>query len=342
MFKLGKCTGNYAKFKYARNKFVAKLCNAKEKLFANLDPRDQNKFWKTVKYLNNSAVSIPTLFHNDTLVASDKGKANLLNSFFSTCFNTSHPPLSNDNQCSVKPIECCEEILCTVEEVEYLLSNLSKCKATGPDGVSDTMLKYTVTNIAPSVTKLFNLSIKSVRIPMDWKQSLVVPIPKASAMSSPNNYCPISLLSTLSKLLERHMYMLISSYLSEHHILSSSQYGFSPGKGTVTALLTTTDNWFKLLEEGNGCAILFDYRKAFDSVPHQPLLDKLLNLGLDKTIFHWVENYLTLRYQKVAVNGSTSDCTAVLSGVPQGSVLGIPLNLVRITSHSLCRRSTTV
>ena len=66
------------------------------------------------------------------------------------------------------------------------------------------------------------------------------------------------------------MYMLISSYLSEHHILSSSQYGFSPGKGTVTSLLTTTDNWFKVLEEGKDvCAIFFDDRKSFDSVPHQ-------------------------------------------------------------------------
>ena len=97
MFKLGKRTGNYAKFKYVHNKFVAKLRNAKEKFFANLDPRDKKKFWKTVKYLNNSAVSIPTLFHNDALVASDKGKANLLNSFFNTCFNISHPSLSNGN-----------------------------------------------------------------------------------------------------------------------------------------------------------------------------------------------------------------------------------------------------
>ena len=91
------------------------------------------------KYLNNSVVSIPTLFRNDALVASDKGKANLLNSFFCTCFNMSHPPLSNDNQCSVKPTECCEELLCTVEEFEYLLSTQSKSKATGLNGVPGTM-----------------------------------------------------------------------------------------------------------------------------------------------------------------------------------------------------------
>ena len=284
MFKLGKRTGNYAKFKYARNKFVAKLRNAKEKLFANLDPRDQKKFWKTVKYLNNSAVSIPTLFHNDALVASDKGKTNLLNSFFSTCFNTLHPPLSNDNQCLVKPTSIVKIFCAPLKRLRsFFLYNLSKCKATGPDVVSCTMLKNTATNIASSVTKLFNLSIKTGRIRMDWKLSLVVTIPKASAMSAPNNYHPISLLSILSKLLERHMYMLISSYLSEQRILSSSQYGFSPGKGTVTALLTTTDNWFKLLEEGKDvCSIFFDDRKAFDSVPHRPLLDKLSNLGLTK------------------------------------------------------------
>ena len=91
------CIGNYTKLEYAHNKFVGQLCNAKEKLFANVNPRDQKMFLKTVKYLNNYVDSIPTLSQNDALAASDKSKANQLNSF-SMCFNTSHPPLCSDNE----------------------------------------------------------------------------------------------------------------------------------------------------------------------------------------------------------------------------------------------------
>jgi len=85
--------------------------------------------------------------------------------------------------------------------------NSGQIQTTGPDGVSATMLKCTATSIAPSVTQLFNLSTQSGKVPTEWKQSLVVPITKSSDLSSPNNYHPISLLSILSKLLERHINM---------------------------------------------------------------------------------------------------------------------------------------
>ena len=86
-----------------------------------------------------------------------------------------------------------------------------------------------------------------------------------------------------------------------------------------------------MLDDGyDVCAVFFDFQKAFDSVPHRPLLSKLMNLGLDASIVHWVENYLTSTHQTVAVNGSSSDCAAVLSGVPQGSVLGPLLFLIYV------------
>ena len=103
-----------------------------------------------------------------------------------------------------------------------------------------------------------------------------------------------------------------------------------PGK-EVTALLSTTHNIPNLLEAGNEvCAIFFDFRKAFDSVPHRKLLDKLQDLGLDEHILQWVKSYLTDRSQKVVVNGESSDPTHVVSGVPQGSILGPLLFLVYI------------
>jgi len=137
------------------------------------------------------------------------------------------------------------------------------------------------------------MSIQSGQIPTEWKQSLVVTIPKASNKSSPNDCRPISLLSVLSKVFECHIHMLITAHLTEHHMLSDNQWGFSSGKGTITALLTTTHVW--------------DARKWIGRVCHL--------LWLPKGIWF-------CRHQKVVFNEFSSECTPVLSGVPQGSILG--------------------
>ena len=126
----------------------------------------------------------------------------MLNSFFSTCFSTSHSALSEENQDTIFSPECLAELFCTTDEVEHVLRNLDVSKATGPDDVSATIFRHTATSIAPSVTKLFNLSIKLGQVPTEWKISVVVPIPKSSDRSSPTNYRLLSLLSIVSKTLE--------------------------------------------------------------------------------------------------------------------------------------------
>ena len=121
-----------------------------------------------------------------------------------------------------------------------------------------------------------NMSLTAGMFPDGWKHSHVVPVPKSSNHSSPTDYRPISLLSILSKLLERHVHGIIAEHVEAHRPLSTSQWGFQARKSTVTALLSTTHNILNLLEAGNEvCAIFFDFRKAFDFVPHRKLLDKL-------------------------------------------------------------------
>ena len=128
------------------------------------------------------------------------------------------------------------------------------------------------------------------------------------------------ILPILGKLLERHIYELIlHHHLQSSNVLTASQWGFLEGRSTVTALIKCTDDWLKSLEDGSDtCAIFFDFRKAFDSVPHHPLIVKLRALGLDDCIINWVKNYLAERTQVVAVNGVESDPLPVLSGVSQG------------------------
>ena len=98
--------------------------------------------------------------------------------------------------------------------------------------------------------------------------------------------------------------------------LVNMQWGFRAGRSTVSALLSTATHWFELLDAGKDIyAVFFDYRKAFDTVPHRPLLKKLVALNLKGHVIHWIADYLTSRTQQVVVEGETSKVADVLSGV---------------------------
>lgn len=194
------------------------------------------------------------------------------------------------------------------------------------------MLKKTASSIYPVLTNLFNHSIQSGQVPTAWKCSSVVPIPKGiEDLSSPKNYRPISLLSIISKILERLIHSKVLKHLQDSNILSNSQWGFSAGKSTVGALLAATNDWLDILERGMDIgAVFFDITKAFDSVPHRLLIKKLHDSGLNEYLLKWIVSYLTDRKQSVVLDGVSSDSTHALSGVPQGSVLGPLLFLVYI------------
>ena len=120
------------------------------------------------------------------------------------------------------------------------------------------MLKGTAEAITPTVTHLFNLSLKSGEVPEAWKTSSVVSIPKTHRPSdNPIDYRPISLLSTLSKLLEKHVYKLLWQHLNANGLVSDSQWGFCPSRSTVTALLSTLHAIFQLLEKGSDMCLIF-------------------------------------------------------------------------------------
>ena len=152
-----------------------------------------------MKHLNKNDSTIPTLSMNGTEANTDQDKANMLNTFFSTCFNTSLPPLSvpdmhNNAVPSEMTPDLIESLLCTEEEVLHLLETIDVSKSSGPDGISGRMLKAVATSIAAPVTKLFNHSISTGTFPSRWKLSSVVPIPKSADKHNPGNYQPISLL----------------------------------------------------------------------------------------------------------------------------------------------------
>ena len=307
---------------------------AKREYFENVNSCDQKVFWKAIKMLNTttSTSSIPTLTSSsDGLQAtSSNEKAKLLNHYFFSCFNQCLPPLTDEDlQAPISP-SCPESILIAEEYVATALLKLDVSKSTGIDGVSSRMLKYTALNIAPSLTKLFNLSIIA-GCPDDWKIARIVPIPKANDMSSPSNYRPISILPIVSKVLERHISSIIMDHLEEVAPISPNQWGFMPGRSTTSALLSITNTCLQALDDGyDVCTVFFDIRKAFDSVPHRLLMEKMKTIGLNEYLLHWLHTYLSNRKQIVVVDGESSEELSVLSGVPQGSVLGPLLFLVYI------------
>ena len=149
--------------------------------------------------------------------------------------------------------------------------------------------------------------------------------------SDPHNYRPTSLLPVVSKLLERHMYSLVSQHLAERNFISDAQWGFTPGKSTITSLLSAFHDILQFFEYGTDvCLTFFDLKKAFDSVRHLPLLNKLKNIKLEQHVLQWLAQYLSDRQQYVIVDCATSKTSPVLSGVPQGSVLGPLLFLIYI------------
>ena len=178
------------------------LQSAKRQYFNNsLDTSDCKAFWKTVKLITRNKSVIPTLDHNGSAIHDDQEKVKILNCFSAECFNSSLPPLSSEeNVCSSEEDSLCpDDFLCDEEEVLELLLSIDTTKANGPYGISGLMLKATANAIFPSVTALFNKSIRSERIPNKWKQANVTPIPKGSNSSSVSNYRPIYLFTLNSQ-----------------------------------------------------------------------------------------------------------------------------------------------
>ena len=183
------------------------------------------------------------------------------------------------------------------------------------------MLKVTALSIAPSLTNLFNISIRQGHLSECWKTSSVVPVPKSTGLSNVTNYRPICLLSIVSKILEHqwfHFHQYIINHLNEYHPLSNKQWGFKFGKSTTTALLSVTHDCLQALEAGKEvCSIFFDIRKAFDPVIHRLLVDKLTSHELDVHTISWITSYLTNQKQHVVVGGKLLQDVLVLSVCPR-------------------------
>ena len=232
----------------------------------------------------------------------------------------------------------------TQRKILKILKNLKSSKSVGVDELDSYSLKIAAEIIGPSVHHIVTLSIMQRKFPSSFKFAKVLPLHKKLCPLERQNYRPVSILSPLSKVLERVIYEQIYEYFSQNNIFHPNLMGFRKNRSTLTAVLQMYDRWVCGAKEGkiNG-VILLDLSAAFDLVDCNILVQKLKIYGLDEEFSEWVSSYLTDRKQAVWIDHVMSEWLDVTVGVPQGSILG-PLMFIIFANdlpHSLtCQLDT--
>ena len=327
---------NYQAYIIARNrcnKEVKKAKKAYEKHVANESKTNPRKFWKFVQDKLKVKKGISVLKKTDgQYTENDFEKAETLNSFFASVFTredkTNVPNMQSSERSDGKALP---DIIITPLAVQNKLKNLNPNKSQGPDRVPARVLKELGVELSKPLCYLFNLSIEIGIVPNDWRKAEVTSIFKKGCRSDPGNYRPVSLTCITCKVLESIIRDSIVSYFNENNLFSEFQYGFRSRRSCASQLLVVLEQFSKWLDDGLSFDVIYlDFSKAFDSVPHERLLQKLLSYGVIGNVHNWIRSFLSERTQVVKVGKERSSEQAVLSGIPQGSILGPILFLIFI------------
>jgi len=219
----------------------------------------------------------------------------------------------------------------TEAAVYNAINGVANKDSAGEDNIRIKVVKECAGLLAPPLTYLFNRSLKEGIFPSSLKTAVVVPVYKGGDKAGMTNYRPIALLSVFSKVFEILMKERILSFLIKNKFFGEKQYGFLPKKCTDDALVSQVSEIARNLENGKKVAAVYlDITKAFDTVNHDILLNKLENCGFRGNILNWFTTYLKYRSQAVKLNNVFSDRIHIDSGVPQGSTLGPLLFLIYV------------
>ena len=323
--------------------FVNKEIKAsKSKYYTNLIEESKgnaSKIWNAVNevsYRKSQSATPSCIISNEVQHTEPKTIATALNEHFATIgqtladclslFVTKVTPQQQSNETTNFRILSVDELF-----VASQLKSLKANKATGLDKISARLLKDAADEITPSITLLLNRSTSSHTFPSIWKCAKVIALFKSGDKESAANYRPISLLPTLSKLLERAVHTQIYEYLARNTILNEKQFGLQPKCSTTTSLTNFADAILAKMENWQLCgAVFLNLSKAFDTVNHSILLTKLLAVGVCHEDLTWFESYLSSRMLRTACGQELSDPLPCNIGVPQGSILGLLLFIVYI------------
>ena len=330
---------HWTTFRQLRNKVTAMIRDSKKSYKQSLSDKlksgtlSSKQWWSVLKAFlsQNNSSSIPPLEKDGIVYSDETEKANLLNDFFrdQTLINDKDAVLPDILPYTIHtPLQ---SIVLSPDEVKEVLKSLPVGKASGPDGISNRVLKELSTELSLPLSSFFNYSLNIGEVPDIFKVAHVTPVPKGGDLSVVSNNRPISLLSNLDKTLERLVFKHLYNHFRENNIITSFQSGFTPGDSTVNQLTYLYKTFCQALDSGKEVRVVFcDIKKAFDRVWHAGLIHKLKAAGISGSLLKWFVSYLADRRQKVVLHGAQSDWNSIHAGVPQGSILGPLLFLLHI------------
>ena len=319
-------TGDHTKFELyqkARNRVTSARRLAQINMFndtINKNCNNSKKFYEAAKKLNiiqNEHVTGSFHFSaenlNNAFVANNNADIdeNLIEEHIKNMYDRNPPCIHKFN---FEPVSE-EEV---IKSVKSLKSN-----SVGVDNINAFTLKFFIDRIGLMLTHIINLSFENGIFPDRWKYALIKPIPKVTHPLTETDYRPISLLCTLSKVMEKMASFQINNYLEKNNLLDPNQSAYKKFFGCNTALLKIADDIMDSIDDSEiTLLILLDFSKAFDTINHRLLLEKLSILGFSSMARNWINSYLTDRYQKVVAKDDCSSFVRIKNGVPQGSILG--------------------